>query len=274
MALHASPVNALTCPVCGEKLTGGTQPRVYTCPTCGLGYTWPPPPLPDRAFRSPAHPPGPLRLLWWKGKRALLQPLGTWAGLAWRILPPPSEGARALDLGCGDGAYVQALEGLGWRAVGVDLVPPPHPALIPADAQALPFATGVFHLVTLWHVLEHVPDPRRVLAESSRVLSPSGLLCLEVPHPHSWQAHLWGTRWLHWDPSRHRWHFSPQTLTTLLQETGFHVQWVHTWPNAPGWVDSGPVPRSLRPIFWLVDGLAALVGRGGVLRACARKKDD
>jgi SAM-dependent methyltransferase len=86
------------------------------------------------------------------------------------------------DVGCGSGQYVGALRGAGARVIGIDLstgmlagVPDP-PALVAADSQALPLIDGSLDVVMMMHMLYHVPEPARAVAEAARVLRTGGKL--------------------------------------------------------------------------------------------------
>jgi SAM-dependent methyltransferase len=92
----------------------------------------------------------------------------------------PLDGRVVGDIGCGDGRYVDAVRGAGAHVVGVDLsvgmlagVPSP-PALVAADAQALPLAEASLDVVMMMHMLYHVPDPAMAVADASRVLRREG----------------------------------------------------------------------------------------------------
>ena len=95
-----------------------------------------------------------------------------------------------LELGCAYGFLTEAVRGTGRRAVGLDLSdyalsrhPPARPFLVQGDAQALPFSDDCAHVVTLFDLLEHLPDPRACLREGVRVLHPDGLLAGATPDP-------------------------------------------------------------------------------------------
>jgi len=107
-----------------------------------------------------------------------------------KLLPPP--GSRTLDLGCGEGRLSRDLKALGHDVVGIDASPTMVAAAREADTQidvqvanaaTLPFADGSFDLVVAFMSLQDVDDYKGAVAESRRVLEPSGRLCLAIVHP-------------------------------------------------------------------------------------------
>jgi SAM-dependent methyltransferase len=124
-------------------------------------------------------------------RRRLLSYVGRW-GRARRWLPP--EARVVADVGCASGYGTAALTGAGRsrrRVIGVERDPDhlseaarrfPWLPVVEGDAAALPFEDGSLDAVVMLDVLEHVPDPRAVVAEIRRVLSPGGALVLSVPH--------------------------------------------------------------------------------------------
>ncbi len=95
-----------------------------------------------------------------------------------------------VELGCAYGYLTEAVRGSGRRAVGLDLSdyalsqhPPARPFLVQGDAQELPFANGCARVVTLFDLLEHLPDPQACLREAVRVLDPDGLIAGATPDP-------------------------------------------------------------------------------------------
>jgi SAM-dependent methyltransferase len=135
---------------------------------------------------------------WYRARRALVAEL-----LAGRVAP----GARVIDVGCGTGDNLGALEEIvGRTVVGVELSPYAvrhAPRTAAGDvrvgvsrAEQLPFATGSADLITSMDVIEHLDDAA-ALAEYRRVLRPGGLALLTVPaypwlwsHHDDWAAHL------------------------------------------------------------------------------------
>lgn len=134
----------------------------------------------------------------------------------------------ALDMGCGTGDFPAYLARHGYTAYGVEVS---DQARRIARAKGLPVAASLaalsaelrFDLITLWHVLEHVEDPRTVLSELHDKAQPGALLVIAVPDSESWDCAHYGADWAAWDVPRHFWHFRRSDLHRLLRETGFEL---------------------------------------------------
>jgi len=136
---------------------------------------------------------------------------------------------RVLDVGCATGVFLDGMRRWGWQAYGVE----PNPVasayarerlgldVVTAELEVAGLADEYYDVVTFWDVLEHVPDPRRTLAEARRVLRPGGLLVLSLPSIGSIEARLFGCYWAGWDQPRHLALFPSSVLVRLLNETGF-----------------------------------------------------
>src|SRR5262249_20717718 len=70
---------------------------------------------------------------------------------------------------------------------------------------------------------EHVDAPLDLLDKVKKVLAPGGRVFVSVPNIASLQARIFRSRWFHLDPTRHMFHYTPETLTRLLEKAGFHV---------------------------------------------------
>jgi SAM-dependent methyltransferase len=137
---------------------------------------------------------------------------------------------RLLDVGSGKGAFLAAARDAGWDALGVEYAPEA------AEAARATFGVdvivgdflevrqlGTFDVVTMWHVLEHLTNPMGALAHAAESLKPGGRLLVSVPNLDSLQARLGGDDWFHLDLPRHLFHFTPRSLTTLVERAGFRV---------------------------------------------------
>ena len=164
---------------------------------------------------------------------------------------------RALDIGCGDGSFLEYLSDRGWEVSGTELS-----EAIAASAQArlgkrvqvggiheIGFDAASFDLITFWHVLEHLEDPKLALAEARRLIKADGKVVVAVPNIESWQARLFGGDWLHLDAPRHLWHFSIQTLSAIADRCGLRVVSARTFS-----LEYGPIA--------IVQGGATKMGLG------------
>ena len=166
----------------------------------------------------------------------------------------------ALDVGCGDGSFLTALARQGWDVSGTELS-----GSIATTAQQclgervhvgkiedMGFAEASFDLITFWHVLEHLENPARALAEARRLVKADGQVVVAVPNIESWQARLFKQDWLHLDVPRHRWHFSARTLADLADRSHFHVESIRHFS-----LEYGP--------FAMIQGMATTAGLGHCL---------
>jgi len=137
-------------------------------------------------------------------------------------------GGRILDVGSGTGAFVSALRQAGWRADGLE---PDSVArqvglrdfgisLLESE-QLYKLPSGEFDAITLWHVLEHVHDLKGYMREFHRLLKPGGRLLLALPNHTSRDAHYFQQWWAAYDVPRHLYHFAPESIRALSEQTGF-----------------------------------------------------
>ena len=137
--------------------------------------------------------------------------------------------AALLDIGCGSGTFLHLARQRGFDAHGMDVS---EQAVAVARAQYdLAVHCGdigsdlwqarAFDFITMFHVLEHLPDPRQALDYAHGLLKPDGSLILQVPNAASLQARAFGARWYGLDVPRHLINFTPRSLGLLLDQAGF-----------------------------------------------------
>jgi SAM-dependent methyltransferase len=187
---------------------------IARCQACGLGHTQPAPPDLARYYGS-AYYGGRhgFTARFRAARRAdLLERIGTIPG-------------NVLDIGCGEGEFLLATRERGRPGVGIELGPAARAAraagLDVRESLESASALAPFAAVTLWHSLEHLPDPLGTLAAARRLLSPDGRLVVAVPDNGGWQARIFGRRWFHLDVPRHLYHFDARSLAGLLERAGF-----------------------------------------------------
>jgi 2-polyprenyl-3-methyl-5-hydroxy-6-metoxy-1,4-benzoquinol methylase len=141
-------------------------------------------------------------------------------------------GGRILDVGCGAGLFLRALDGQSWERFGIENGPNAS-ALASRELGAghifnstlleARLVSGRFDAITFWSALEHLNHPRSNLLEAKRLIKPGGTIIVQVPNAASYQAHLFGKDWFALDAPRHRYHFSLAMLESLLADAGFKV---------------------------------------------------
>lgn len=145
-----------------------------------------------------------------------------------RHLPRPNKGQCLLDFGCGNGKFLQLAKDAGWDAVGVDMDPV---AVESAKKNGLDVRLGgrevldniskKFDVITLSHVIEHVPNPKALIECLFSFLTVDGCLWLETPNINAQGHAIYGAKWRGLEPPRHLVLFNLSSLTKLLVEVGF-----------------------------------------------------
>lgn len=135
----------------------------------------------------------------------------------------PNKG-RILDIGCGTGDFLETCKNEGWKTVGVE---PSSIAGSQAKAKGIEIiddlnrVTGKFKLITLWHVLEHIPNLGETLHTIHSLLEEDGKLVIAVPNHLSEDGKKYKNFWAGYDVPRHLWHFNQRTMNQLLQKNQF-----------------------------------------------------
>ena len=298
------------CPLCGDRdeelrfeaadPTPAESARalrflVVRCRQCGLSYTNPRPspecigrfyPTDYKPHRRPrkieqANPPR-TRIL----ERLLGRPCQERRG----SLPWDGVG-RLLDFGCGGGSFLKRMADQGWDVTGLDAavgaVRNVQKELgLRAVVGTLPhrdLRAGSYEMVTMWHSIEHVHEPLEILREAYRVLIPGGKVIIACPNIDSWSFRRFGTNWFGLDLPRHLTHFTPQSLTAMLQTAGLRVESLRTIRHSD-WLRSSAKlavrsPRAhfrdqlltRKPISKLMAWLIYIMGRSDCMIAVAER---
>ncbi|MFD1094511.1 class I SAM-dependent methyltransferase [Salegentibacter chungangensis] len=145
--------------------------------------------------------------------------------LAW-ISQFNTEG-KILDIGAGTGDFLDRAKMSGWEVEGVE----PNP-----DARSLALSKGVilkkhvseitshnFDVITMWHVLEHIPDIESYIENLKSLLNENGIAVIAVPNFKSHDAEFYGEFWAAYDVPRHLWHFSPNGIKEIFRNHGFEL---------------------------------------------------
>jgi 2-polyprenyl-3-methyl-5-hydroxy-6-metoxy-1,4-benzoquinol methylase len=282
----------MNCPVClspstspstlvGSDVLFETTTRAFSlsgCSACRCLFIDPLPGDKEIAGFYPAQ-------YWWKASAGILKSLeGAYRKMALRdhvafvSNAAPRRDSSLLDVGCGSGTLLGLLKERGFQVRGFDFSAEAAAiaksengvdVVVGSRLQDAGFEDESFDLVTLFHVMEHVTDPRTILSEVRRILRPAGRLVLQVPNIESWQFRLFGVRWYGLDVPRHVVNYSNRAMQRLLADSGFKVRRTRHFnlrDNAPALASSlfpslDPVSRSVRqrrrnhaepaPLSWL-----------------------
>ncbi|HAT81060.1 MAG TPA: methyltransferase [Flavobacterium sp.] len=139
----------------------------------------------------------------------------------------PQKG-RILDVGAGTGDFLSVAKNNGWQTIGVE---PSEKAKEIAKNKGVSFVAATselenhsFDVISMWHVLEHVPDLDKQIKELKRLLKPTGTLIIAVPNFKSFDAQHYGKFWAAYDVPIHFWHFSKTAIKKLFEKETMQLE--------------------------------------------------
>lgn len=147
-------------------------------------------------------------------------------------LLPDSKPIRCLDFGSGKGQFLYQTQLAGWEALGVETAR--ERARFAIEKYGVKVLSEIYHegqidagnfdVITLFHVLEHLPEPLEMLKElCDKNLKKGGILVIEVPNVNSWQHQLAGEKWMHLDIPKHLSHWSEELLVEKVEALGYKL---------------------------------------------------
>lgn len=142
-----------------------------------------------------------------------------------------------LDIGCGTGDFLAAVKSSGWQVKGYEPNEKARKIALQKGVE-LTYSTedlkdNSVDVITMWHVLEHVPDVKAQITELKRLVKPGGTIIIAVPNYKSFDAHHYQNYWAAYDVPRHLWHFSKKSIQSLFAAQGLELVQVK-----PMWFDS------------------------------------
>ena len=135
-----------------------------------------------------------------------------------------------LDYGCGTGEFLKACQDQGWQICGVE--PAPAAAEQAARLTQTEIFGSIFDIgnekshdaITLWHVLEHVPQLDETFIRIKQLLKPNGKIVIALPNYTSPDAQMYEEFWAGYDLPRHLYHFDKNTVSALLSKHRFELE--------------------------------------------------
>jgi 2-polyprenyl-3-methyl-5-hydroxy-6-metoxy-1,4-benzoquinol methylase len=212
-----------------------------------------------------------------------------------------TSGKEVLDFGSGKGIFLSVAKKEGYQVAGVETSGPRADyarRIFGLEINSDFFSQGCifgrrFPVITMFHVLEHIPDTRMLLKHLyADNLTADGVAVLEVPNFGSWQSMWSGSRWMHIDVPRHVSHFTEDTLRSLIKECGMEIVRKETFSLHLGIIGMTHTVMSFfgyrgfllgelktkrtpllvlstilaSPVGLVLEWLSSLAGKGGVLR--------
>ncbi len=143
---------------------------------------------------------------------------------------------KILDIGCGTGDFLVACDKKGMEVFGVE--PNVNAKNITKQKiikQGFTIPNSIFDLdtntkydvITMWHVLEHVPNLEKYILKLKSLLQPNGILIIAVPNYKSYDAKYYKEFWAAYDVPRHLWHFSKKSISLLFSKVAMHVKFIY-----------------------------------------------
>lgn len=238
--------NSLSCIICGsidheflyqalpDYLLSNYSIKIsyVQCKNCGLIFQYPPLPFSKVQEYYPENYESFITKID-IDKMSTIQKASIYYGLykRIRIIRKFKKSGSILDVGCSTGLFLKTLQDTGkWNCTGIE--PNEYAAAIALSydlnvlqgtLENLDMSKNQFDVITLWDVLEHIPNPNQDLERIYRIIKDDGILVVRVPNIDSIDARLFGAYWAGFDPPRHYFAFSEQTLRRLLHKNNFEV---------------------------------------------------
>lgn len=149
---------------------------------------------------------------------------------------PKSTRNRLLDFGAGTGDFLQVAKNNGWEVGGVEPNVQARKLAKDKGLDLLPsledFKQEQFDVITLWHVLEHVPNLKECLEQLQDLLKPGGIIVVALPNYKSWDAKKYKEFWAAYDVPRHLWHFDRTAMKDLFPKSFKQTKTKPMWFDA------------------------------------------
>jgi 2-polyprenyl-3-methyl-5-hydroxy-6-metoxy-1,4-benzoquinol methylase len=150
-----------------------------------------------------------------------------------KLIDRLSDNKHLLDVGCGTGHFIDYCQQHGWQISGVE---PNETARQQAENKTnikiSPELNGLndqtFDVITLWHVLEHLPNLENTINKLKSLLASEGVLIIAVPNYEAYEESVFKENWAAYDVPRHLYHFNRNAVITLANKYGLKV--VRTYP--------------------------------------------
>lgn len=136
-----------------------------------------------------------------------------------------------LDIGCATGEFLNVFKLAKWETEGIEpdqdarkMAVDNYDLTVHEEAHIQNLESESKDVITMWHVLEHVPNLNQRMQDLERLIKQDGTIFIAVPNPLSYDAEHYGKHWAAYDVPRHLYHFSPESMTKLLAKHNLYLQ--------------------------------------------------
>ncbi len=137
---------------------------------------------------------------------------------------------KILDIGCGTGEFLNTCKNAKWQTFGIEpdsdarkMAIKNYALDVREEAELNKFEDESFDIISMWHVLEHVPKLNERVEELKRLIKPNGVIIIAVPNCNSLDAKIYANNWAAYDVPRHLYHFTPKDIETLFKKVDLKV---------------------------------------------------
>jgi len=228
-----------TCPVCKTEqvhyifeakdyLVSGKNFSIYECNSCSFRFTNPFPLERDLKvyYDSPEYISHSTRIRRFSDRiYFIIRRKNTFDKI--KLIGKYQKPGQLLDVGSGVGFFLEMAAIKGWAVNGIEpnyrpkVIQESQSNIIVLDSlfsnQLKPFS---YDAITMWHVLEHIPELQKAFSRVKDLLKPNGTLFLALPNWKSWDAKFYGNEWAAFDVPRHLYHFSQDSVKVLAERNG------------------------------------------------------
>jgi len=142
---------------------------------------------------------------------------------------------KILDIGCATGEFLNYFNTKGWETQGIEpneiarnSAIEKYGLAVHSEKELSKYKESYFDVISMWHVLEHVPDLNSRILQLKKIIANNGILIIAVPNIDSKDAGIYGKYWAALDVPRHLYHFNQSAIQKIFQKEGFEI--IKTYP--------------------------------------------
>ncbi|MBA3705484.1 MAG: class I SAM-dependent methyltransferase [Bacteroidetes bacterium] len=137
---------------------------------------------------------------------------------------------KILDIGCGTGEFLNIFKRAKWDTLGIEpdenarkMAIEKYDLMIKSELEIKDLEDETFDVISMWHVLEHVPKLHERIEDLKRLIKPNGIIIVAVPNHASLDAKIYAQYWAAYDLPRHLYHFSSNDIEAIFKKHGLTV---------------------------------------------------